>query len=187
MASAAKRWRTHFHSRTSREKFIIMMTVLTRLYVHVFVVLLRPAIVSSNLTRRTNKVLLLSAHHHGAPLSLTSRVKEFFPGISCHSAPAIFDLFVWKLRGTWPLLAHLATPLVQMYTMSLSQIQKELWPFYWLQEVAAAILDFFKCRWTKFCTSSGKCCFRQLWTHIDRQKKSVQQFHLKCDFLLTIT
>ena len=43
-----------------------------------------------------------------------------------------------------------------------------------------------KCHWTKFCTPSGKCCLRPLWTHINRQKKSVQQFHLKCDFLLTI-
>ena len=52
--------------------------------------------------------------------------------------------------------------------------------------MAAAILDFKKCHWTKFCTPSGKCCLRPLWTQINRQKKSVQQFHLKCDFLLTI-
>ena len=36
------------------------------------------------------------------------------------------------------------------------------------------------CHWTKFCTPSGKCCLRPLWTHINRQKKSVRQFHLKC-------
>ena len=51
--------------------------------------------------------------------------------------------------------------------------------------MAAAILDFKKCHWTKLCTPSGKCCLRPLWTNINRQKKSVQQFHLKCDFLLT--
>ena len=46
--------------------------------------------------------------------------------------------------------------------------------------MAAAILDFKKCHWTKFCTPSGNCCLRPLWTHINRQKKSVQKFHLKC-------
>ena len=41
-------------------------------------------------------------------------------------------------------------------------------------------IGFFKCHSTKFCPPSGKCCLRPLWTHINRQKKSVQQFHLKC-------
>ena len=43
MTSAAKRWRTQSHSCPPSEKFIIMMTVLTILSVHILVVMLRDA------------------------------------------------------------------------------------------------------------------------------------------------
>ena len=46
-------------------------------------------------------------------------------------------------RGLFP-LAPLATPMViESKYMSLSQIQKALWPFQCFHEVAAAILDLF--------------------------------------------
>ena len=97
-------------------------------------------------------------------------------------------ILFWKLWGGLGPLPPLVTPMaIESKCMSLSQIQKELWSFEWFNEVAAAILDFRKCHWTKFCKPSGKCCLRPLWTNINWQKKSVQQFHLKCDFLLTIT
>ena len=73
-------------------------------------------------------LLLVSAHHDEPPLPLTCLGIESFAGISCHSAAAML-IFLEIDRGLVP-LAPLATSMViESNCISLSQIQKELWPF----------------------------------------------------------